>query len=202
MEPIVNRVAESDIATYNLEALWDGKTVVEFDLEPFLIEGLVLREKPFREAMKVHDWSQYDGQHVAVFCSTDAIVPMWAPMLVASKLEGHAASVAHGRAADLLRDHFTRALEAEDWSQYADRPVVVKGCGSSVVPINAYLIATQELQRVAKKLMFGEPCSSVPLWRKPQAQPAPGSAAKPVGLKPAGVKPAGVKPAGPPSRNV
>ena len=187
MEPIVNRVAESDIATYNLEALWDGKPVVEFDLAPFLLEGLVLREKPFRDAMKTHDWSQYDDQHVAVFCSTDAIIPMWAPMLVASKLEGHAASVAHGREADLLRDYFTRALEAEDWSQYAGKPVVVKGCGSKVVPINAYLTATQELQRVARKLMFGEPCSSVPLWRKPKATPAASGRAKPAGVKPVGL---------------
>lgn len=187
MEPIVNRVAESDIVTYNLEALWDGKPVVEFDLAPFLVEGLVLREKPFREAMKAHEWAQYADQHVAVFCSTDAIIPMWAPMLVASKLEGHAASVAHGRAADLLRDYFTRALEREDWAQYAGKPVVVKGCGSKVVPVNAYLTATQQLQRVARKLMFGEPCSSVPLWREPQSESSPAGAGKPVGVRPVGL---------------
>lgn len=189
MEPITNRVAESDIDVYNLEALWDGRPVVELDLAPFLLEGLVLREKPFRDAMKAHDWSQYDGHHVAVFCSTDAILPMWAPMLVATKLAGHAASVAHGRAADLVRDHFTRALDREDWSKYEGKPVVIKGCGSKLVPVSAYLTATQKLQAVARKLMFGEPCSSVPLWRKkaPKPEGAAARTARPVGVKPAGL---------------
>lgn len=187
---IVNRVAESDIVVYNLEDLWDGKPVVEFDLAPFLVEGLVLREKPFREAVKAHDWSQYDGQHVAVFCSTDAIIPTWAAMLVASKLTGRAASVASGRTADLLRDHFTRALAAEDWSRFEDGIVVIKGCGSKVVPANAYLLATRQLQGVARKLMYGEPCSSVPLWRKPKAEGANASTAKPA--RPVGVKPVGL----------
>lgn len=191
MEPIVNRVAESDIVVYNLEELWDGREVAELDLAPFLVEGLVLREVPFREAVKGHDWSQYEGQHVATFCSTDAIVPTWAYMLVASKLTGVAASVAYGRTADLLRDHFTRALEAEDWGRFEGKPVVVKGCGSKVVPPNAYLVATQKLQAVAGKLMYGEPCSSVPLWRKPKAAPAG---------RPAGAKPAAVKPVGLPTR--
>src|SRR5690606_25211295 len=103
---IVNRVAESDIVVFNLEALWDGRPVAELDLEPFLYEGLILREKDFREKVKTHDWAQYEGRHVAVFCSADALVPTWAFMLVATKLDGVAASVAHGRAADLVRDHF------------------------------------------------------------------------------------------------
>ena len=184
---IVNRVAESDIAVYNLEVLWDGRAVVEFDLAPFLLEGLVLREKPFREALKVHDWTAYAEQHVAVFCSTDAIVPTWASMLIATKLDGVAASVAFGRKADLVRDYFVRALEAEDWSAYAGKPVVVKGCASAVVPTNAYLLATRKLQAVASKLMYGEPCSSVPLWRKKADAPAATAAAKPTGIKPAGL---------------
>jgi hypothetical protein len=186
VEPIRNAVAESDIVVYNLEELWDGREVVELDLAPFLVEGLVLREVPFREAVKEHDWQQYEGRHVAVHCSTDAIVPTWAAMLFASKLEGIAASVAFGRTADLMRDHFTRALEAEDWSRFAAKPVVIKGCASRVVPTSAYLVATQHLQRVAAKLMYGEPCSSVPLWRRPKATRQPGAAA--------------VKPAGPPRR--
>jgi len=105
---------------------------------------------------------------VAVFCSADAIVPTWAYMLVAVKLHGVARSIAIGRRADLVRDHFVRALEAEDWSKYRDRIVVVKGCGSGVVPVDAYVLATQKLQAVARKLMYGEPCSSVPLWRRPK----------------------------------
>jgi hypothetical protein len=195
VEPIRNAVAESDIVVYNLEQLWDGREVVELDLAPFLVEGLVLREVPFREAVKEHDWAQYEGKHVAVFCSTDAIVPTWAAMLVASKLTGRAASVASGRTADLLRDHFTRALEAEDWQRFEGRPVVIKGCGSKVVPANAYLVATRKLQAVAGKLMYGEPCSSVPLWRRPKAR---GESAQSV-VATTG-QPAAVKPAGPPRR--
>ncbi|MDX1420097.1 MAG: DUF2480 family protein [Rubricoccaceae bacterium] len=186
---IVNRVAESDIEVFNLETLWDGREVVAFDLAPHLAEGLVLRERPFREAMKAHDWAAYEGRHVAVDCSTDAIVPTWAYMLVASKLDGVAASVAFGTERDLLRDHFVRALEGVDWRRYEGKPVVVKGCGSRVVPVAAYLLATQKLQAVASKLMYGEPCSAVPLWRRPKAAPAPAAAAKPA-VKPAGRPPA------------
>ena len=188
--PIVNRVAESDIETYNLEALWDDSPVAALNLAPFLFRGLMLREKDFRQAMKTYDWSQYTHQHVAVFCSTPAIIPTWAYMLVAVKLEGIAASVALGSTDDLLRDHFIRALEAEDWSRYADRIVVVKGCNSPIVPAVAYMIATQKLQAVARKLMYGEPCSSVPLWRKPKAKTTTPSAGrtKPVSL-PAGLTP-------------
>ena len=169
METLINRVAESEIEVYNLDALWDGAPVVELDLEPFLVEGLILREKVFREHVKAHDWTQYADQHVAVYCSADAIVPTWAYMLIASKLEGTARSVAFGRAEDLVRDYFTRALDAEDWSVYQDRIVVVKGCGTGTVPVSAYVGAMQYLQRVARKLMYGEPCSSVPLWRRPKS---------------------------------
>ena len=183
---ITNRVAESDIAVFSLDDLWDGRPLAEVDLAPFLFKGLVLREKDFRDHVKAHDWQQYRGQHVAVHCATDAIVPTWAFMLVASKLEGIARSIGYGRPADVVRDHFVRALEAEDWSAYADRIVVIKGCGSKVVPPNAYLLATQKLQGVARKLMYGEPCSSVPLWRRPKAQ----AAGRPATAKPAGVKPA------------
>ena len=169
MKPIINRVAESEIEVYNLDALWDGKPVVEFDLVLFLVEGLILREKVFREHVKTHDWTPYADQHVAVFCSTDAIVPTWAYMLIASTLDGLARSVTFGRKEDLVRDYFTRALDAEDWSVYQDRIVVVKGCGTGVVPTSAYVAAMQKLQGVARKLMYGEPCSSVPLWRRPKS---------------------------------
>jgi hypothetical protein len=191
MEPIVNRVAESDIETFNLEALWDGREVVEFDLADYLIEGLVLREKPFREAMKSHDWSIYANKHVAVHCSNDAIIPTWASMLVAVKLEGIAATVATGTKSDLIRDFYVRALEALDWSLYEGKPVVIKGCASDIVPADAYLVAAQKLQGVAKKLMYGEACSAVPLWRKKIASTAT-VAATPVGVKIGGL-PSGPK---------
>jgi hypothetical protein len=184
MEPIVNRVADSDIEVYDLEALWDGKPVTEFDLAPFLFEGFLLREKDFRQAVKTHDWASYTDRHVAVHCSADAIIPTWAYMLVASRLQAFAASTGFGTSDLIVRDHFTRALEQEDWSRFKDRIVVIKGCASRIVPSHAYMIATQKLQEVARKLMYGEPCSSVPLWRRPAANPsnAPSSASKPVSL--------------------
>lgn len=168
MDLLVNRVAESEIRVYNLEDLWDGKPVVAFDLAPYLFKGLVLREKDFREAMTVQDWAAYTDQHVAIQCSTDAIVPRWAYMLISASLQPYAASVAFGQPEDLVRDHFTRALAAEDWSRFSGKPVVLKGCNSPIVPLNAYLLATQYLQKAAKKLMYGEPCSAVPIWRKPK----------------------------------
>ena len=178
---ITNRVANSDIEVFNLEAYWDQRPVDELDLEPFLIEGLMLREKEFRAHVKGYDWQQHEGRHVAIFCSTDAIIPTWAFMLVASKLKGLAASVAFGRKEDLIRDHFVRALEGVDWSSYKNRIVVVKGCGDKQVPVNAYVDALTKLQGTARKLMFGEPCSSVPLWRQPQDKKS--AAARPAKVK-------------------
>ena len=173
MEPIVNRVAESDIEVFDLSSLWqvDGATpeVISFDLAPFLFQGLILKEKDFRAEMKAHDWSAYTNKVVAVHCSADAIVPIWAYMLVASKLKDFAFVVGFGEEEAVIRDHFVRSLEAFDWSAYADRIVVIKGCGNKVVPMDAYMIATQKLQQVARKIMYGEPCSSVPLWRRPKA---------------------------------
>lgn len=178
MEPIVNRVAESDIDVFDLESLWDGREIVPLDLEPFLYQGLVLREADFREKVKQHDWSYYADRHVAVFCSADAIVPTWAYMLIASKLDEVASTVAFGTVDELVRDHYVRALEHEDWERYRDRIVVLKGCGNRTVPADAYMIATRKLQSVARKLMYGEPCSSVPIWRRPAA-PKSGTAARP-----------------------
>ncbi len=185
MEPIVNRVAESDIEVYDLESLWDGKPVSPFDLAPYLFNGFILREKDFRQAMKEHDWTAYAGHHVAIYCSADAIIPTWAYMLVASKLKPHAASTGFGQREDVIRDYYSRALEHEDWSRFQNRIVVIKGCASNIVPTQAYMMATQQLQAVARKMMYGEPCSSVPLWRRPSAASATPVAAssKPATMK-------------------
>jgi hypothetical protein len=133
MEPIVNRVAESALEVFNLEDLWDGKEVVEFDIAPFLYQGLILREKDFRASVKETVWSAFEDKHVAVYCSADAIVPTWAYMLVASRLEPHAASVALGRRADLLRSWYAARLAALDLEKYRDGMIVIKGCGSGIV---------------------------------------------------------------------
>ncbi|MEM6287865.1 MAG: DUF2480 family protein [Bacteroidota bacterium] len=195
---IRNRVAESAIETVDLAALAPAEPVAAFDLEPFLYKGLVLKEREFRQALKDHDWSAYAGRDVAVFCSTDALVPTWAFMLVASRLDGVAASVTAADPEAVRRERFGAAVRAHDWTQYDGVPVVVKGCGNDIVPVDAFVQATQALRGVAAKIMYGEPCSSVPIWRTPKA-PASGAAAvaKPaMPAKPA--KPVGVRPAGPP----
>jgi hypothetical protein len=170
MDSLENRVAQGEIEVYNLADLWDDAPISEVDISSFLMEGLMLKEKEFRTAVKEHDWSQYDGEHVALYCSTDAIVPTWGYMLIASKLRGTARSTTLGHADDLRREYYTEALAKQDWSQYEDKPVVIKGCGDEKVPEMAYVHATQKLQAVARKLMYGEPCSSVPLWRRPQEE--------------------------------
>lgn len=182
METLENSVADSEIEVFNLADLWDDRPVTEFDIRPFLEEGLMLKEKPFREAVSEHDWDQYEDEHVALYCSTDAIVPTWAYMLIASKLKDVAASTTFGRADDLRREYYVRALNDVDWSAFEDRPIVIKGCGSDVVPEMAYVMATQKLQEVARKLMYGEPCSSVPLWRRPQEDTSPEEEAEAVGV--------------------
>lgn len=182
MEPIENRVADSEIEVFNLEDLWDERSVTEIDISAFLVDGLMLKEKEFREAVKEHDWAQYEDEHVALYCSTDAIVPTWGYMLIASKLYETATSTTLGRVQELRRKFYVRALENVDWSQYEGKPVVIKGCGSDVVPEMAYVRATQHLQTVARKLMYGEPCSSVPLWRRPRESTSP-SDAEAVGVK-------------------
>ena len=163
---VVNRVADSAIETFDLEQFWDGAEIVEFDLAPFLFHGLIVKEREFREHVRAYDWSSFAGQHVAVHCSADTIIPTWAFMLVCSRLEPHASSTSVGRKDDLSSSFFAAALEAFDFSPYEDRIVVVKGCNSGVVPVSAYADAMTRLQDVARKIMFGEACSSVPLWRK------------------------------------
>jgi hypothetical protein len=175
VEPLINRVAQSEIDVFDLETLWDGRPIRSFDLAPHLEDGFVLREKEFRAALAATDWQAFAGTHVAVHCSSDAIVPFWAFMLVGSRLDGIAASVAFGREEDLVREYYARAVDRFDWSVFRDRIVVVKGCASRIVPTSAYLLATQKLQEVARKLMYGEPCSSVPLWRRPASVPEIGA---------------------------
>ena len=166
MEPIRNRVAESEIEVFNLESLWNQEEVIELDIAPFLVEGLILREKSYRESLKTLDLSPFREKHVAVFCSTDAIIPTWAFMLLGSKLDGIARSVTFGGKEKALDAFFTRVLDQFDWDRYQDKIVVIKGCGSGHVTNQAYLMATMKLQQVARKIMYGEPCSSVPIWRR------------------------------------
>ncbi|MCX7907227.1 MAG: DUF2480 family protein [Bacteroidetes bacterium] len=163
-----NRVARSGLLVFDLEALFDGAPITGIDLRDFLHMGLLLREREFRQALAAHDWNQYAGHHVHLYCSTAAIVPQWAYPLLCAHLAPYARSICLGSREELLRDYYVRALAQVDWAQYAGRKVVLRGCASPHVPASAYVEATQRLLAVCDKLLYGEPCSAVPLWRRPR----------------------------------
>lgn len=161
-----NRVAESAILSFDLAKFYPSGERVLYDIKENLFQGLLLREKDFREFVKNHDWSQYQGKHVAIYCSADAIVPTWAYMLLATKLSPYAATVVFGNLEALESVLFDRALETLDLEPYRDQRVVVKGCGEIPVPVSAYVSLTAKLTAIAKSVMYGEPCSTVPLFKK------------------------------------
>ncbi|MEX2592723.1 MAG: DUF2480 family protein [Anditalea sp.] len=168
MTEIINRIANSPIITIDLEQYYDAGDRVEFDLKDYLFQDLVLKEKDFREALKDLDWGKYAGKHVAVFCSVDAIVPTWAFMLVMTYLEGSAAEVVAGDLEALEQYLFQKSLSSINPLDYKDRPVVVKGCSKLPVPLFAYGEVIKLLKGHAKSIMYGEPCSTVPLYKKPK----------------------------------
>lgn len=166
METIINKVAESGIITLDLAPYLPSGEVVAFDLKPFLFREMILREKDYRAALQALDWQQYEGKHVAVFCSTDAIIPVWAYMLAASYLQPIAATVFHGTQEELTKHLLNRNIESIPLDEYADKRVVIKGCGDTPIPDAAYLAVTAHLRPVVKSLMYGEPCSTVPVYKK------------------------------------
>lgn len=165
-EEIVNRVANSALQVFDLEDYYPDGERVALDVSGWLWQGLVLREKEFRDALKNHDWEQYSGKFVAVFCSEDAIVPAWAYMLVTTYLQPFAKKIVQGSVDRLNVLVYQEILDGLDYSPYADKPVIIKGCSRKPVPEEAYVIATQKLMPVAKSIMFGEACSSVPLYKR------------------------------------
>ncbi len=168
MEPLfVNRVANSGLVTLNLEELIHPGERVVYDIKDNLFHGLILREKDFREFVKTHDWTRYDGRNVAIMCSADAIVPTWAYMLLATRLQHHAHRYVFGNLDALEQSLFEEAIAAIDIEEYRDAKVVVKGCGN--VPTFAYVAIMQKLLPVTSSIMYGEPCSTVPLYKKPKA---------------------------------
>lgn len=173
MEPLfVNRVASSGLVTLNLEEYIHPGARVVYDIKDNLFHGLMLREKDFREFIKTHDWAQYDGQNVAIICSADAIVPTWAYMLLASKLQSHAHRYVFGSLEALEQSLFEEAIAGLNPADYQDAKLVIKGCGDKPVPTFAYVAIMQRLLPVAASIMYGEPCSTVPLYKKPKAAPA------------------------------
>ncbi|MBO0320877.1 DUF2480 family protein [Muricauda sp. CAU 1633] len=165
-EKIINRVAQSKLVTFDLEELYPKGERKVLDIKDWLLEGIILREKEFRNHVDTHDWSAYQDSYVALQCSTDAIVPGWAFMLVASKLTPYAKKVVVGNLEDLETTLYQSLIENLDVSPYVDKPVIIKGCSKKPVPKNAYLMAIEKIQPVAKSVMYGEACSSVPLFKK------------------------------------
>ncbi len=166
METIRNKVAESGLITIDLEQYYPQEDPLVFDLKNFLFREMLLREKDFREAMEQHDWTVYQNKHVAVCCSSEAIIPMWAYMLVASKLTPVASRITVGNLDSAKREVFLNRIQQLDASQYADKRVIIKGCGEKEIPPYAYLAITEHLMPYVKSLMYGEPCSTVPVYKK------------------------------------
>lgn len=166
MDAIVNKVAESGIITLDLAQYLPAEPVVVFDIKPYLFMEMILKEKDFRASLLSHDWAQYDGKHVAVVCSADAIIPVWAYMLVATYLQPVAKSVFLGTENELKSSYAISNINSLDTSEYLDKRVVIKGCGDTEIPSGAYLAITQRLRPVVKSLMYGEPCSTVPVFKK------------------------------------
>jgi len=166
MDEIVNRVANSKLITFDLEDLYASGERLSVDISQWLEEGFILREKRFRESVSSHNWSQYKDAYVSLYCSTDAIVPAWAYMLVATQLQGIAKKTITGSQETLETILFIEAISTLDITPYQNSPVIVKGCTNKPVPENAYLFLIEKLQPVVKSLLFGEACSSVPLYKK------------------------------------
>ena len=166
MEEIINKVANSTLVTIDLEELFPDGERIAFDIKPILIEELLLREKDFREFIKANDWSQYKNKSVAVFCSSDAIIPRWAWMLIASALEPFVKKIVFGSLETLEEALFYDLISSLDIETYRDQKVVIKGCSHKPVPVSAYLELTAKLRPIVKSIMYGEPCSTVPVYKR------------------------------------
>ncbi len=165
-ENIVNKIAQSGLLTFDLTEIAPKGERVIYDIKDNLFHGLILREKDFRAFIKEHDWSQYEGKYVAITCSADAIVPTWAYMLLATRLQTHAKEVVFGNERTLEDILFERNLASLDFEQFRDQRVVLKGCGEIPIPESAFVKFTMEVSKVAKSIMYGEPCSTVPVYKR------------------------------------
>ncbi len=162
---IKNKVAESSLVTLDLEKYYPHQPVAVFDLKDHLFMGLILKEKDFREALKGLDWEQYRDKYVAVTCSADAIIPVWAYMLVASYLQPVAKDVVMADEKELHKKLFLQNIASINTAEFSDKRIVVKGCGETPIGDFAYMEITKLLRPVAKSIMYGEPCSTVPIFK-------------------------------------
>lgn len=165
-EAIVNRVSESGLISLDLEEYYPGGEIVLFDLKEYLYKGLILKEKEFREALKNLDWEIYANKYVGVTCSAEAIIPPWAYMLVVTYLQPLAKDVVMGDEKEVCKIIFLKNIHSININDYADQRVVIKGCGEKTIEDFAYMEITKLLRPVAKTIMYGEPCSTVPVYKK------------------------------------
>ncbi len=163
---IVNKVSESALVTINLEDYYPREDIAVFDLKDYLFMGLILKEKDFRESLKGLDLVPFTGKTVTVTCSADAVIPMWAYMLVASVLQPVAKEVFFGNEEETKTQLLLKNIAALPAGEFADKRIVIKGCGDLPIGEAAYLKATNILRPVAKSIMYGEPCSTVPIFKK------------------------------------
>jgi hypothetical protein len=167
MEQLVNKVAESGIITLDLaKYIPTENEIAVFDLKPYLFHEMILKEKDYRAALLATDWAQFGNKMVAITCTADAIIPVWAYMLAASYLQPVATSVFFGTEEELKKDILLKRINALDKTEFTDKRVVIKGCGDIKIPDAAYVTVTEHLRPVVKSLMYGEPCSTVPVYKK------------------------------------
>jgi hypothetical protein len=166
--PIINRVDNSSLISIDLEDIYDVNERVIIDLKDVLFQEMVLREKDFREFVRNEDWSKYAHKNVGIICSVEAIIPTWAYMLLISKIEPFASAVVVGDKDKLEEYLFQRALNKLDLEAYKNKKLVIKGCSGKPVPAFAYAELTRKLRPIASSIMFGEPCSTVPVYKRPK----------------------------------
>lgn len=165
-DAIVNKVTESGLITVDLEVFYPKQTIRVFDLKEYLFMGLILKEKDFRQALSELNWETYRDQFVTIYCSADAIIPMWAYMLVSTGLSSVNAQVFYGREEAVRKELFLQNVNALDPESFRDKRVVIKGCGDLPIGEFAYVRITAMLAPVVKSLMYGEPCSTVPVFKR------------------------------------
>ena len=166
---LINKVAQSGLITINLEDFYPKVELVSYDLKQYLFMELILKEKDFREALAAIDWKQYENKVLCVFCSTDAIIPVWAYMLVSSLASSAARMIYLGDQQAYIQYEYQQTLSHLDYTKFEGKRIVIKGCSDKPVPPAAYLEITRQLRPIAQSIFYGEPCSTVPIYKKPKA---------------------------------
>jgi len=166
--PLINRVANSGLITINLEDYFPKEEIIDFDIKQFLFMEMILKEKDFRTSLKEQDWKSYEGKILAVHCSVDAIIPTWAYMLISANASPFVADLYFGQRSGYIQQYFDGILEDMNCEQHQDKRVVIKGCSDKEVPPSAYMKLTSRLRPFAQSIMFGEPCSTVPIFKRPR----------------------------------